>query len=287
MNGKRVTGIYFSDNVNGHESEIDINEIMHYAMDIPCVSVTWNGDLELSAKTEQIVSEIKKYNLNRIVLAGEQPGLVKSLFAKAMYLADKDPENLILASFNEYCDGWENKTDLANCIGCGICSEKCPSTTLSEFDLGTILRKAIYIPFPQAVPNKYLIDADSCRYVQDGKCGVCVKVCPAQCIDLNEQDKETEIQVGNIIVATGFKVFDAKRIERFGYGKYPNVLTSIEFERLVNAAGPTGGDIKFRTQDKKGNWIFVPEGDEPQSIALIHCVGSRDQNYNRRMDNYC
>lgn len=144
------------------------------------------------------------------------------------------------------------RVDITACIGCGICSEKCPSKVPSEFDSGTTLRKAIYIPFPQAVPNKYLIDADNCRWVTEGKCGVCAKVCPAECINLDEKDEIIEITVGNIIVATGFKPFDAGKIDRFGYGKFPNVVTSLEFERLVNASGPTGGNIRYRTQDKKG-----------------------------------
>jgi heterodisulfide reductase subunit A len=149
------------------------------------------------------------------------------------------------------------------------------------------MRKAIYIPFPQAVPNKYLIDAESCTYVQKGKCGVCAKICPAQCIDLDEKDQEVEITVGNIVVATGFQVFDASRAEQFGYGKFPNVVTSLEFERLVNAAGPTGGSITERTKDKRGNWIFSPDSESPKSIALIHCVGSRDENYNRYCSRVC
>jgi heterodisulfide reductase subunit A len=179
------------------------------------------------------------------------------------------------------------RVSLSDCIGCGICSEKCPTKVPSEFDSGTTMRKAIYIPFPQAVPNKYVLDEDSCQYVQEGKCGVCAKVCPANCINLDEKDEEVEITVGNIVVATGFQVFEASRAEQFGYGKYPNVLTSLEFERLVNAAGPTGGNIRFRSQDKKGNWVFVDEGEEPKSIGLIHCVGSRDQNFNAHCSRVC
>lgn len=180
------------------------------------------------------------------------------------------------------------RVDLATCIGCGICTEKCPAKAPSEFDDGTTLRKSIYIPFPQAVPNKYLIDADSCTYVLKGKCGVCVKFCPVEnCINLDAMDEKVELTVGNIIVATGFQTFDAKRAEQYGYGKYPNVLTSLEFERLVNAAGPTGGLIRFRSQDKKGNWIFTEEGDEPKSVALIHCIGSRDHNYNKYCSRVC
>jgi heterodisulfide reductase subunit A len=180
------------------------------------------------------------------------------------------------------------RVNINTCIGCGICSEKCPGKTYSEFDAGTTLRKAIYIPFPQAVPNKYLIDVESCRYAQGQKCGVCVKVCPVPgCINLDEKDAEVEITVGNIIVATGFKVFDAKRAEQFGYGKYPNVLTSLEFERLINASGPTGGNITYRTKDKKGNWIFTANGDVPDSVAIIHCIGSRDENFNRYCSKVC
>lgn len=180
------------------------------------------------------------------------------------------------------------RVDINACTGCGICSEKCPGSAKSEFDSGTAMRKAIYMPFPQAVPNKYLIDADSCRYIQTGKCGICVKFCPVDgCINLDEKDKEIEIQVGNIVVATGFKPFDASRIEQYGYGKYPNVLTSLELERLVNAAGPTGGKISMRSQDKKGNWIFTSDGAEPKSVALIHCVGSRDENHNKYCSRVC
>jgi heterodisulfide reductase subunit A len=180
------------------------------------------------------------------------------------------------------------RVNLATCIGCGNCAEKCPAKAPSEFDNGTTMRPAIYIPFPQAVPNKYLIDAESCTYVLKGKCGVCVKICPVKdCINLDEKDSEVEITVGNIIVATGFKTFDATRAEQFGYGKFPNVVTSLEFERIVNAAGPTGGLIRYRSQDKKGNWIFKGDNEEPRTLALIHCVGSRDENYNKYCSRVC
>ncbi|MBN3036123.1 MAG: CoB--CoM heterodisulfide reductase iron-sulfur subunit A family protein [Bacteroidales bacterium] len=179
------------------------------------------------------------------------------------------------------------RVDITRCIGCGVCAEKCPSKTYSEFDAGTTLRKAIYIPFPQAVPNKYLIDAEHCIYVQEGKCGVCAKVCPAECVILDDKDQEVVLEVGQIVVATGFNVFDATRMEALGYGKYPNVITSLEFERLVNASGPTGGAITFRHQDKKGNWIFQKDGPGPASIAIIHCVGSRDIHHRKYCSRVC
>jgi heterodisulfide reductase subunit A len=181
------------------------------------------------------------------------------------------------------------RMNLALCIGCGICSDKCPVKTVSEFDAGTTLRKAAYIPFPQAVPNKYLIDESVCTYVLNGKCGACAKLCPVPgCINLDEKDEIVEINVGNIIVAIGFKTFDASKFAQFGYGKYPNVLTSLEFERLINASGPTGGKIAKRIQDKKGNWVFSPEGIyEPKNIAIIHCIGSRDENHNKYCSKVC
>ncbi|HUS87694.1 MAG TPA: CoB--CoM heterodisulfide reductase iron-sulfur subunit A family protein [Bacteroidales bacterium] len=182
------------------------------------------------------------------------------------------------------------RVNLALCIGCGTCAEKCPSKAPSEFDAYTTLRKAIYIAFPQAVPNKYVIDADNCTYVKNGKCGVCVKFCPVDgCINLDEKDETIELNVGNIIVATGFKPFDPTVMEQYGYGKFPNVITSLELERLINASGPTGGKITFRTRDKKGNWIFDPATSDnlPRSFAIIHCIGSRDNNHHKYCSRVC
>lgn len=174
------------------------------------------------------------------------------------------------------------------CIGCGSCAEKCPGKTKSEFDSGTTIRRAAYIPFPQAVPNKYLIDGEHCTFLLKGKCGTCLKKCPVpDCINFDEKDKEVTFKVGNIIIATGYKPFDAARDERYGYGKYPNVVTSLEFERLVNASGPTGGQIFLRSQDKKGNWLFKAKGESPKSVAIIHCVGSRDRNFNHYCSKVC
>jgi heterodisulfide reductase subunit A len=180
------------------------------------------------------------------------------------------------------------KVNVTTCIGCGTCAEKCPALAPSEFDAGTAMRKAIYIPFPQAVPNKYLVDAESCIYLKNGKCKACVKACPVpDCINLDEPDSEVTLNVGNIIVATGYQTFDAKKMEQYGYGKYPNVLTALEFERLLNASGPTGGNIHFRIQDKKGNWVFNTEAGKPEKLAIIHCVGSRDKNYNKYCSRVC
>jgi len=184
--------------------------------------------------------------------------------------------------------------DIDACVACDICSGVCPVKVPSEFDAGLSMRKAIYIPFPQAVPNAYLIDPASCTYIQtDGeKCGVCAKKCPKECIDLHQQDTITEVDVGNIIIATGYDVLDAKKLEQYGYGIYPNVFTALEFERMTNASGSTGGKIVTKTKvqnkrTKEDEWVLLPDGVAPKSVAIIHCVGSRNKKYNAYCSRVC
>jgi heterodisulfide reductase subunit A len=165
--------------------------------------------------------------------------------------------------------------DESLCTGCGICQEKCPWKAESEFDCGLGQRKAIYTPFPQAVPNVPVIDPEVCVYIlRDGKCGACLKFCEREAIDFNQTEKMVEVEVGAIIVATGYDVFDPSDITRYGYKRFPNVITSLEFERLCNATGPTGGHI-------------VVNGQEPKSVGIIHCVGSRDRKYHEYCSRVC
>jgi len=186
------------------------------------------------------------------------------------------------------------RVDASSCVACAICSQVCPVSVSSEFDAGIADRKAAYIAFPQAVPNVYQIDAEHCTWVQSGgqKCGACAKKCPKGCIDLDARDETIEVEVGNIVIATGYEIFDAKRIERYGYGTLPNVLTALEFERLTNASGPTGGKIVTRTKQhnkrkKVDEWVFAPDGAAPRRVAIIHCVGSRDKAYNAYCSRVC
>ena len=172
--------------------------------------------------------------------------------------------------------------------------EVCPVVVPSEFDDGITTRKAIYMPFPQAVPNSYLIDASACTYLlSDGKkCGACLRKCAKELIHFDDKDEIVEIDVGSIVVATGYDVLDARRIERYGYGVHPNVLTALEFERLTNASGPTGGAIVLKTLKhnklkKADEWVFDAEGPRPRSVAIIHCVGSRDSKYNPYCSRVC
>ena len=186
------------------------------------------------------------------------------------------------------------RVDINSCVACGECVKPCPVKVDSEFDAGISKRKAIYIPFPQAVPNAYLIDEETCRYVlTDGeKCGVCVRKCPKDCINLDEKDSIIDIEVGNIILATGYDLLDVSQIDQYGYGKYPNVLTSLEFERLTNASGSTGGKIvtkikQYNKKTKQDEWVFSPEGLPPRNVAIIHCVGSRNKKYNSYCSRVC
>jgi heterodisulfide reductase subunit A len=145
----------------------------------------------------------------------------------------------------------------------------------SEFDAGMGKRKAIYTPFAQAVPNIPVIDTESCTYFLKEKCRLCEKVCETNAIDFEQQDEVVELEVGSIILATGYDVFDPTPMSQYGYGRLDNVITSLEFERLVNSAGPTGGNI------------VIKEGSAPQSIAILHCVGSRDKNYHEYCSRVC
>lgn len=167
--------------------------------------------------------------------------------------------------------------DESLCTGCGICEEKCPRKVVDEvFEAGLSYRKAVYRPFPQAVPKYPVLDPANCTYFERGKCKACQILCPTNAINFEQQDELLQIQVGNIILATGYDLFDARRIPQYGYGRLANVFSGLEFERLVNAAGPTGGKIVLR------DGVTAPE-----SVAIIHCVGSRDKNYNEYCSKVC
>ena len=166
------------------------------------------------------------------------------------------------------------------CTGCQECVEACiykEPKFRDEFNLGLGKRKPVFLPFPQAIPPIALIDPDTCIELKTGKCKkTCVEACgDRKAIDFKQKEELREITVGTIIVATGFQIFDAKRTPYYGYGVYPNVYNALEVERLINASGPTGGEIILRN------------GQVPKKVAIIHCVGSRDENTNRWCSRVC
>jgi len=156
--------------------------------------------------------------------------------------------------------------DSAKCTGCGLCSEKCPVKKPSTFQAGLGQRKAIYLAFPQAVPLIATIDREACLWFTKGVCRTCEKVCPSKAVDYEQKENVVELNVSSVIAATGFEQYNPKDIGEYGYGRYKNVLTALEFERLVCASGPTGGVLN-RPSD----------GKVSHNIVFIQCVGSRTQ----------
>ncbi|MFX0017589.1 MAG: FAD-dependent oxidoreductase [Promethearchaeota archaeon] len=161
--------------------------------------------------------------------------------------------------------------DQEACTGCGVCVDYCPITIGNEFDLGLATRKAIYLPFPQAVPGKYTIDMDNCI-----KCGICARedVCEPDAIRYDEQPEYMKVKVGTIIIATGWDLYDPTQLKQYGYGRYPNVIDGLQMERLLSSTGPLEGK-PARPSDLKA----------PHSIAFLQCVGSR--NFREGGNQYC
>ncbi len=159
------------------------------------------------------------------------------------------------------------------CTACGECVQVCPVLVPNEFNMGLDSRRAIYQPFPQAIPSAYVLDIDNCLGYDPVVCGKCIDKCEKKCIDFNMSDQELTFEVGTIIVATGAEVYDPTELDEYGYTRHENVLTSPEFERLINAGGPTQGHV-----------IRLTDRNPPKSVAFIQCVGSRSQ---RRGEPYC
>ena len=171
-----------------------------------------------------------------------------------------------------------------DCILCGACAKYCPTGYIkitdtedrilhSELTLGP--NSAISIPFRQAIPNAPRINPEQCIHMKTGGCMICSSVCPKDCINYEDEDEFEEIEVSAIIVATGFQDFNPAPMKQYGYGKYPNVVSALEFEQMNNAASPTGGSI------------VTENGEEPRSVAILHCIGSRDENYHKYCSRVC
>jgi heterodisulfide reductase subunit A len=166
--------------------------------------------------------------------------------------------------------------DVKKCTSCGDCSKVCPVDVPAEFDANLTYRRAVYIPFAQAVPSSYLIDMKNCLGVDVIRCGKCKEKCEPGAINYEDHEKIIKLQVGTIIVATGFEVFDASQKEEYGYGDFPNVVNLAEVERMLSSAGPTQGHV-VRPSDLQ----------EPKRVVFIQCVGSRDERTNKYCSRVC
>jgi heterodisulfide reductase subunit A len=176
------------------------------------------------------------------------------------------------------------KLQSEDCILCGACARYCPTGHIKMTDIeDRVLHSelllgpnaAIRLPFRQAIPNVPRIHTNQCIHMKTGGCMLCAKVCPKECIDFEDSDQIEDVEIGAIVVATGFQDFDPTPLKQYGYGKYPNVLTAVEFEQMNNAASPTGGRI------------VMEDGQEPRSIAVLHCIGSRDDHYHPYCSRVC
>jgi len=203
----------------------------------------------------------------RMVEAGTHPNITLLTWSEVMSVTG------FVGCFNVTVKKKARYINESLCTGCGLCWEKCPKKVIDDvYEAGLGYRKVVYTPFAQAVPKYPVIDRPNCTFFQKGTCKACEKFCPTNAIDFAQEDEILSLEIGNIILATGYDIFDASRVSNYGYGRLRNVFTSIEFERLSNASGPTGGEITLR--DGK---------TQPKTVGIIHCVGSRDKNFN----NYC
>ncbi len=284
-----------------------------------------NGAVYRARLLNPLVSRVIDVNPNVVVVGGGIAGIQSALqladIGKKVYLVEKSPTiGGHMAQFDKtfptldcsaciltpkmdavlqhkniemltYCEVTEVKGYVGNfditvkqkaryvdhdkCNACLACTEKCPGKGVSEWDEGLAKKKAISIPFPQAVPQKPVIDKNACVYFLKGKCRLCEKVCEQKAINFEQEDSYINIKAGAVIVATGYDLMDTRPLVQYGYGKYPGVYSSLEVERLFNSAGPTGGKVTLR------------DGSEPQAIAILHCIGSRDKNYHEHCSKVC
>jgi len=160
--------------------------------------------------------------------------------------------------------------DMERCVGCGLCAQKCPKKVIDAYNEGLATRKAVSIEYPQAIPLVYAIDPDECIYLTKGKCRICEKVCAQKAVDFLQKPEERILRAAAVVLAPGYTLYDAGKVGEYGYGRYRNVVTSLEFERMLSASGPGQGHVT-RPSD----------GKEPRKIAWIQCVGSRDVSRDR------
>ena len=241
----------------------------HGVESTPFVAPTFEDSVKTSASEDETVESCDE---NRCILCGLCVRVCKEIIGPAVTcFSGRGVERQVTTPYKLLSDV---------CIGCGACAFVCPTGAVdpadfaskaiekipNEFNCGYDSRTPIHIPFPQAVPNKPLIDRENCIKFQMDGCGACKEICPAGAIDYDVQDEFIDEKVGAIIVASGYKILDPSVYEEYGYGKYPDVVTSLEFERMVSASGPSDGELTRPSN-----------GKPPKTIVFLQCIGSREE----------
>lgn len=209
------------------------------------------------------------------ILAPRMEELAANEYVELLTYSEVSELSGYIGNFTATVNRKARSVDAAKCDSCGDCWEKCPVEVPDEFNRGLSQRKAIYRMFPEAIPSTPVIDRANCSHFNGGDCTICQDVCPRKAIDYEQADEELEIEAAAVIVATGYDTFDPTPIAQYGYGRFDNVYTSAEVERLLAENGPTGGEVVLR------------DGSTPRSVAIIHCVGSRDTNYHEYCSRLC
>ena len=220
----------------------------------------------IGGKMSQIDKTFPTLDCAACILTPKMVDVAQNEKIRIFSFSEVDAVKGFVGNFNVSIRRKARYVDEVKCTGCGLCTEKCPQKKVpNEFNLGLDQRRAIYIPFAQAVPKVATIDPDYCTMLKTGKCGVCSKVCTAGAIDYKQKDTIVEEQYGAIVVATGFNPIELNKYDEFAYSQSPDVITSLEFERITNAAGPTGGTL-----------LRPSDGQHPHKIVFVQCVGSRE-----------
>ncbi len=226
----------------------------------------------IGGKMAQLDKTFPTNDCSICILGPKMVEVARNKNIELMTYSEIDEVDGYVGNFNVKVRHKARHVDLGTCTGCGLCVDKCPVEVPNvEFNEGIGTRKAIYVPFPQAVPLRAVVDRSVCI-----DCGACVKACNSKSIDLDQEDSISEIEVGVIVVTAGFDVYDPEPTNDYGYGLYDNVITGMELERLINASGPTMGKL-VRPSDVK----------TPKRVGFIQCVGSRDKKSNRYCSSFC
>ncbi len=253
------TALVIGGGIAGIQSSLDIANAGHQV-------VLVEKDPSIGGHMSQLSETFPTLDCSQCILTPRMVEVAQHPNIKLLTYAELEKLEGFIGNFKATIRKKAKSIDEDLCTGCGTCITKCPTKKIpSEFNTGLGKRTAIYVPFPQAVPNKPVIDKENCLYYKNGKCKICEKVCPTGAIRFDQEDELVELEVGAVVVATGFDVMEPSKFSEYGYGKYKDVITGLQFERLASASGPTLGEIR-RPSD----------GKIPEKIVFVACAGSRD-----------